>query len=154
MKRYGLLLIVAALLTGACGGAANGSVGTSTDYPESPHGDTPGTGTPSAQDGSDGGRNRPELREPEEGLVDVYDRIFDRHKAEDRKVTLFYYSGPDECYGLDHIKIRERARKVVLTIFEGRHPEAEVCTDIAVSVRSIATLERPLGGRKVVDGAG
>ena len=153
MTRPGLLMIVAALLIAACGGAANGGVGTSTLYPESPDGDTPVTGTPSVQDGSGGG-SKAELREPEEGLVDVYARIFDRHKAEGREVTLYYWSGADECYGLDHIEVKERARKVVLTIFEGRHPEAEVCTEQAVRVRSIATLERPLGNRKVVDGAG
>lgn len=142
MKRPGLLLIAATFLIAACGSPANGAAG-SPDDPVS-----------ALAQGDDAGRRKPELREPEEGLVDVYARIFDRHKAEGRKVTLFYYSGPDECYGLDRIEIKERPRKVVLTIFEGRHPEAEVCTEIAVEVRSIATLERPLGDRKVVDGAG
>ena len=130
------------LLVAACGSTANGASG-SPDDPVS---------APAQTD--DAGRRRPELREPEEGLEGVRPRIFDRHKAEGRKVTLFYYSGVDECYGLDHIKIRERPRKVVLTIFEGNHPEAEACPDIAVQVRSIATLDRPLGDRKVVDGAG
>lgn len=142
MTRKLSLLLLMAVLVAAYGSPANGAGG-SPDEPVS---------APAQTDG--GGRERPELREPEEGLVDVYARIFDRYKAEGRKVTLFYYSGPDECYGLDHIKIRERPRKVVLTIFEGRHPEAEVCTEIAVEVRSIAMLERPLGNRKVVDGAG
>lgn len=99
------------------------------------------------------GKSRAELREPEEGLVNVYDRPFERHKAEGRKVTLFYWSGLDDCYGLDRIRIRERRRKVVLTIFEGSHPDVEACPDIAVWVKSIATLERPLGSRKVVDGS-
>ena len=134
-----VLLVMAALLV-ACG-SANGA----SSSPEDP------VSAPAQND--DDGRSRPELREPEEGLVDVYERIFDRHKAEGRKVTLYYWSGVDECYGLDHIKIRERVRKVVLTIFEGRDPEAEVCTDQAVKVRSIATLQRPLGDRRVVDGA-
>lgn len=141
MTRKLSFLVLAALLVAACGGSANGAASAPDDPVSAP-----------AQN-SAGGRNRPELRKPEEGLVDLYDRIFDRHKAEGRKVTLYYWSGVDECYGLDHIKIRERPRKVVLTIFEGRHPEAEVCTEQAVKVRSIATLERPLGNRKVVDGA-
>lgn len=144
MKRPGLLLIATTtLLIAACGGAANGAAGS----PEEP------VSAP-AQHDSDGGGSRAELREPEEGLVDVRPRMFNRHRAEGRKVTLLYWSGVDECYGLDRIEIRERPRKVVLTIFEGRHPEAEVCTEQAVKVRSIATLQRPLGDRRVVDGSG
>jgi hypothetical protein len=142
MKRPGLLLIVAALLIAACGGAANGAAGSPDDPVSAP-----------AMPDSGGGGSKSELREPEEGLVDVYERIFDRHKAEGKKVTLYYWSGVDECYGLDHIEIKERSSKVVLTIFEGRDPEAEVCTEQAVKVRSIATLQRPLGDRRVVDGA-
>ena len=135
-------LVVAILVLAGCGAAASNAAGPSPDDPVS---------APAGYD--DDNRSRSELREPEEGLVDVRPRIFDRHKAEGRKVTLFYYSGVDECYGLDHIKIRERPRKVTLTIFEGRDPEAEVCTEQAVAVRSIATLKSPLGDRRVVDGA-
>ena len=137
-----LAVLAASLMLAACGAeVANGSAGAPDDPVSAP-------ATQNAHQTS-----RAQLREPEEGLVDVYARAFDRHRADGRKVTLFYYSGPDECYGLDRIRIRERARKVVLTIFEGRHPEAEVCTEIAVSVKSVATLDRPLGNRKVVDGA-
>ena len=106
MKRPGLALIVAALLASACGGAANGAA----DSPDDP------VSAPAVPDS--GGRAKAQLREPEEGLVDTYARIFDRHKAEGRKVTLLYWSGIDECVGLDHVEIKERARKVVLTIFE------------------------------------
>lgn len=106
---------------------------------------------PATDDGSDG--RRYELREPEEGLVDVYARPFDRHRKDGRRVVLFYVSGVDECYGLDRIKVQERRRKVILTIFEGHHPEAEECPDLGVYVKSIAHLERPVGKRKVVDGA-
>jgi len=101
----------------------------------------------------DQGDSRVQVRVPEEGLVDVYARQFERHEADGRNITLFYWSGVDECYGLDHIEVRERAHKVVLTIFEGRDPEVEVCTEQAVKVRSIASLKRPLGSREVVDGA-
>ena len=142
MTRKTSLLLVATFIVAACGQAASGAAGTSPDDPVS---------APAQQD--TGGTTRPELREPEEGLVDIYARPFDRHRARDHRVTLFYYSGPDECYGLDRIKLVERRRKVILTVFEGRHPEAEACPEIAVEVRSIATLRRPLGNRKVVDGA-
>lgn len=149
MNRSRLLLVLLVVVIAACGGAANGAAGSPDDPAGSP--DDP-VSAPAVPDS--GGRSRAELREPEEGLVDVYARTFDRYKADGRKVTLFYWSGVDECYGLDHIGIRERARKVVLTIFEGRDPEAEVCTEQAVRVRSIVTLQRRLGSRRVVDGAG
>ncbi len=135
-------LVLAAFVVAACGPTASGAAGSAPDDPVSAP----------AQDDS-GTRSRAELREPEEGLVDPYPRRFDRHKADGRKVTLLYYSGVDECYGLDRIKIRERRRKVILTIFEGHHPEPEACPEIAVWVKSIATLSRPLGNRNVVDGS-
>lgn len=142
MARRAILLVLSILLLSACGGGVSDDAGSSPDDPVSvtPH------------PGLDAGPG-PELREPEEGLVDVRARPFDRHRARDDKVTLFYYSGLDECYGLDRIDVAERGNEVVLTIFEGRHPEAEVCAEIAVEARTIVTLERPLGDRKVVDGS-
>ncbi len=141
MIRTLTFLACGALLVTACGSSAsNGS-----SAPDDP------VSAPAHND--DGSRSRAELRKPEEGLVDVHARVFERHKADGRNVTLFYWSGVDECVGLDRIEVTERRRKVVLTVFEGRHPEAEVCIEMAVRVRSRTTLERPLGDRKVVDGA-
>ena len=137
-------LILVAGLIAACGPSASGASGSSADDPVS---------APASHDGSPDGRSRPDLRAPEDGLEGVYPRRFESHKADGRRVTLYYYSGLDECYGLDRIEIRERPRKVTLTVFEGHHPEAEVCAEIAQEVRSIATLDRPLGDRRVVDGA-
>ena len=136
------LLVLSTVLVTAFGAGTSVASGSSPDEPVS---------APARYDSE--GRSRPELREPEEGLEGVHPRQFDRHRAEGRRVTLFYYSGLDECYGLDHIKIRERPRKVTLTIFEGYDPDVEACPDIAVKVRSIATLNRPLGNRRIVDGA-
>ena len=141
MKTKLAFLLAALFVVAACGGPSSAA---------GPSPDDAVTGAPASYDNT---KSRPELREPEEGLEGVRPRTFDRHRAEGRKVTLFYYSGLDECYGLDHIGIREGRHRVVLTIFEGYHPETEACPDIAVEVRSIATLKRPLGNRKVVDGA-
>lgn len=141
MTRRTILLVLAAFIVTACGSAASAPGASPEDPVSAP-----------AQPDSPGGSG-PELREPEEGLVDVRARPFDRHRARGEKVTLFYYSGPDECYGLDRIKVVERRRRVILTIFEGRHPEAEVCPEIALEVRSVAKLRRPLGSRAVLDGA-
>lgn len=134
---------VAALLLAGCGSPSEVTSGSSPDDAVSAPAQTDPSVDPS----------RPRLREPQEGLVDVYPRAFDRHRAKGRELTLFYYSGVEECYGLDHIEVREDRRTVAVTIFEGRLPSAEVCTEVAVEARSIVTLEEPLGDRKVVDGA-
>ena len=142
MTRKVVFLLMAVLALGACGSAVSGDAGTSPEDPVS----APAQPAP-------GGGSGPELREPEEGLVDVRARPFDRHRARGRDVSLLYHSGLGECYGLDRVDVVERERKVVLTIFEGRHPEAQVCAEIAVEARSIVTLESPLGDRKLVDGS-
>lgn len=66
---------------------------------------------------------------------------------------MLYYSGVDGCVGVDHIDVAETKNKVTVTIYEGRAPDAETCIEIAVTVKSIVKLDRPLGDRKVVDGA-
>ena len=143
MTRHLAPLLAVLFLLGACGSA-------SPDAPAAAPDDAV-TGAPATHD--DGGGSGPELREPEDGLLDVRPRPFDGHEAKGRKVTLFYYSGVTECYGLDRIEVEESPDRVVITIFEGRRPEAEICPEIAVEVRSVVTLDRPLGKRKVVDGA-
>jgi len=137
-----LLLALAVVLVAAWGQVASGAAEPSPDDPVS---------APAQHDSGEG--SRPELREPEEGLAGVRARPFERHRAWKKNVTVFYWSGVDECYGLDHIDVRERRRKVILTVHEGHHPEAGACPDVAVEVRSIARLRKPLGTRRVVDGA-
>ena len=115
-----------------------------------PNPDTAVTGAPASHDA---GPSRPELREPQDDVIDARPRSFDSHKAKGRKLSLFYYSGVAECNGVDRIEVDEGPDEVIVTIFEGRRPEAEICPEIAVEVRSVVTLDRALGNRKVVDGA-
>ena len=136
-----LTLLLAALVIAACGGPSTAA---------GPSPDDAVTGAPAKNDDT---KTRPELREPQEDIVDAMPRSFESHKAKGRKITLVYYSGVEECYGLDHIDIQESKSRVVLTIYEGRRREAEICPEMAVQVRSIAALDAPLGNRKVVDGA-
>ena len=143
MTRYLAPLLTALVLLGACGSSAS-------DAPAAAPDDAV-TGAPATHNGGSG--SGPELREPEDGLLDVRPRPFDSHRAKGRKVTLFYYSGVEECYGLDRIEVDESPSRVTITIYEGRRPEAEICPELAVEVRSVVTLDRPLGKRKVVDGA-
>lgn len=99
------------------------------------------------------GRGKAEEREPQDGLVDPYPMDWDKSRGRGRRVTLYYYSGVKECYGLHHVDVEETRRKVTITLYDGRRPEAEMCIELAVRVRTTVTLDRPLGNRTLVDGA-
>lgn len=73
--------------------------------------------------------------------------------VDDRSATLTWYTGPPECYGLDHVDTRYTADAVTITLYEGTVPGAEVCTEIAMFVVTTVTLDQPLDGRDIVDGA-
>ena len=91
---------------------------------------------------------------PREGLVDVRPRPFDRARVEDeRTIVLEYYTGVEECYGLDRVDVRYGQESIVLTIHEGRVPTAEVCIELAEQVITRVRLDEPLAGRTIVDGA-
>lgn len=108
--------------------------------------DTPGDDPP--------GRSGPQRVEPRSGLVDVRATRWDRHRvrAGGRAVDLFFWSGVEECYGVDRVEARYSEDAVELTIFEGREPAAEVCIELAVRKVVRVELEERLAGRKVVDG--
>ena len=139
-------LLVLALATAGCARATRGRAG----------GESPDTSvTRSVMDpGSPVPSPTPRLVTPRDGLVDVRPRPFDRARVEDeRTVLLEYYTGVEECYGLDRVDVRYRRDSVVLTIHEGRLPAAEVCIDLAEQVLTRVRLDEPLAGRKIVDGA-
>jgi len=73
--------------------------------------------------------------------------------ADDRSATLTWYTGPPECYGLDHVDTRYTPGTVRITLYEGTVPGAEVCTEIAMFVSTTVTFDEPVGGREIVDGA-
>ncbi len=99
------------------------------------------------------GRGTAEERKPEDGLVDPNPVDWDRSRGRGRHITLYYYSGVEDCYGLHHVDVEETKRKVTITLYDGRNPEAEMCIELAVRVRTTVTLDRPLGNRTLVDGA-
>lgn len=104
----------------------------------------------------DPGGPRYQLVEPQEGLVDP--RPVDWLKAKPREggtvLRITFWSGVEECYGVAEIVTDEGPDEVVVTIIEGRNPDAEVCIDLAVKKAVDVELDAPLGGRKVRDGAG
>lgn len=146
MRRLGVVLAAALVAASACGSPDATGRAAPGSSPDDPVSASAGPFTPATTP-------EPELREPEDGLVDVYARSFDRHEARGHTLTLIYYSGVKDCYGLDRIEAQESDRRVVVTIYEGRRPEAEICPEIAVQVRSEVELRAPLGDRKLVDGA-
>jgi len=56
---------------------------------------------------------------------------------------------------LNHVDDSYGADAVTLTLFEGHDPDAGMvaCPAIAVFERTIVTLDRPVDGRAIVDGA-
>lgn len=100
------------------------------------------------------GRSGPQRVGPREDLVDVRATRWDRHRVRNggRSVDLFFWSGVEECYGVDRVEARYTKKTVELTIYEGRDPAAEVCIELAVRKVIRVELQEPLEGRKVVDG--
>jgi|SRR5215207_6212426 len=71
-----------------------------------------------------------------------------------RSVRIFFVSGVEPCYVLDHVKV-SYLDQVVITLYEGsRHTaKRQVCIDIGVFKAVDVPLDQPLGARTVVDGA-
>ena len=135
-------LVFAALIAIGCG-AANPAPGSSPDGVVS--------NTPGSDAASPGGAQRVE---PRDGLVDIRATSFDRFRsrAQGRAVDLFFWSGIEECYGVDRVDVRYATKTVTVTIYEGRDPGAETCIELAVRKVVQVELDEPLGNRTVVDG--
>ena len=137
-------MVVAALST-ACGAPADNDAAGS---PETPVSHTPGSGS------TDPGRPGALRVEPHDDVIDVRATPFDRFKVRDggRAVDLYFWSGVEECYGVDRVEV-EYSRKVVsLTIFEGRDPDAETCIELAVRKVIRVELVENVANRAIVDG--
>jgi hypothetical protein len=99
----------------------------------------------------------PQIVEPTPGMADVYPRIFDSATVADdeRTVTIDFVSGVEPCYVLDRVDVTYGSDAVTITLFEGHDPTAGdvACIEIGVFKRVVITLDEPLGGRALVDGA-
>jgi hypothetical protein len=109
--------------------------------------DTPGINLP-------GG---PQIVEPTPGMAGVRPRGYDTATVgdDDRTVTIDFVSGIEPCSVLDHIDVAYGANAVTITLFEGHDASAGdvACIEIGVFKRVIVTLNQPLAGRDLVDGA-
>jgi hypothetical protein len=93
--------------------------------------------------------------EPTPGMAGVRARPFDRAMLnDDGTVTILFTSGVEPCAVLDHVTVDE-GEDVTITLYEGHDPDAGdvACIEIAVLKSVTITLEHPLEGRSIVDGA-
>ncbi len=74
---------------------------------------------------------------------------------DDRTLTLRFWSGVEPCSVLDHVDVASAADAVTITLFQGSDPTARdvACIDIATLKQTTITLDQPLAGRPLVDGA-
>ncbi len=114
--------------------------------PDSPVTSTPGTPPPEPEPTA--------LRvSPRPGLLDVRPQAWERAvPVGPRRLSIEFYGGVEECQGLDRVEVEETRRRVTVTIFVGRVPDAEACIEIAVLKAVTVRLDRPLGDRELVDG--
>ena len=116
--------------------------------------DSPIAGGGSAGDPGDGGA---QLVEPRPGMAGVWPHAFDHAVVGDgdTNVTVFFWSGVEPCYVLDHVDVAYGPRTITITLFEGHDPsERDVaCIEIAVLKNVVVQLDEPVGDREIVDGA-
>jgi hypothetical protein len=72
-----------------------------------------------------------------------------------RQVRLTWWSGVEPCTVLDRVKVKETAKRVTITLYEGSSPKARnmSCIMIAIEKTTTVKLKSPIGKRKIVDGA-
>jgi hypothetical protein len=138
------IALAAALVLCACGGVgdrpAAGPDDAATSSPVDPTSPAPSP--------------TPKVLEPREDLVDVAPRPWEKAiPGEDRTLLVTFWGGVEECYGVDRVEVEEVRRRVIVTLYTGRVPGAEVCIEIAELQAVRVTLAEPLGDRTVVDGA-
>jgi hypothetical protein len=148
------LALVAVLSATACGepsssdgGAPAGDAGGRQD------GDDPVSSTPGH--GGDQGSMRALEVGLRDQLVQPREHPFERSKVVKGggAVELYFWDGIQACGGPQRVESEYRAGEVSLTLFVGRNPRAEVCTEQAVYKMLTVALEEPLDGRQVVDGS-
>ena len=99
----------------------------------------------------------PVITEPTPGMTNVYAHSFDSATVgdDDVTVTIDFVSGIEPCYVLDHIDVGYEDDAVTITLFEGSDLSGGTvaCIEISVFKRAVITLDEPLAGRSIEDGA-
>lgn len=150
MRRTAALLVFAVLAVAGCADDGGGDVGTS-----SPPVDDPALVDPVPVDPLPGGPGAGgRLVEATPGLEGVVESAISGYTViDDTTLEVSFFTGVEECYGLEKITVAEADDSVTVTVLTGSRPGAEVCIEIAEQVRAQVTLAAPLGERTVVDGS-
>jgi hypothetical protein len=95
--------------------------------------------------------------EPRPGMADVHPLGFDRAVVSDdgTSVTIYFWSGVEPCYVLDHVDVSYGRDAITVTLFEGHDPSAGdvACIEIAQLKTTVVQLDQSVGDRAIVDGA-
>jgi hypothetical protein len=95
--------------------------------------------------------------EPRPGMDGVAPIPFDKVVVgdDDRTLTVYFWSGVEPCYVLDHVDVDENAGAITITLFQGHDPSAvtAVCIEIAVLKKVEVQVAAPVAGRRIADGA-
>ena len=95
--------------------------------------------------------------EPTPGMSDLYPRAFDKAVVGDdgATITIFFWSGVEPCYVLDHVDVDYGPDAITVTLFEGHDASAGdvACIEIALIKKVVVQLDEPVGDRRIVDGA-
>lgn len=106
--------------------------------------------------GGDANPGAPEVRQvtPEGGLANPNPAAIESGSMiDDTTIELRFYSGVQDCYGLDRVEVDAGDEAVTVTVFVGSRPGDRACIEIAELVATKVTLDDPLGARTLVDGA-
>jgi hypothetical protein len=95
--------------------------------------------------------------EPRPGMANVHPLGFDKAVVsdDDTSVTIFFWSGVEPCYVLDHVDVEYGGEAITITLLEGHDPSAGdvACIEIAMLKKTVVQLDQPVGDRVIVDGA-
>jgi hypothetical protein len=99
----------------------------------------------------------PEAVKPVGNAINVHKVRWTKAKpvSKNRKVQLTWWSGVAPCTVLDRVKVKETAKRVTITLYEGTSPKAKnvSCIMIAIEKTTTVKLKKALGKRKIVDGS-
>lgn len=99
---------------------------------------------------------KPKMVTPRPGMKDLRPVGWDRAKVRGpRSVLVTYWSGVEPCNVLDHVDVTYNAKTIEITLYEGYDPDEPdaACIEIALLKGVKLTLEEPIDGRKLTDGA-
>jgi hypothetical protein len=164
-----LVISVGAILTAVTASASTSS-SSAPRPPDAPVASNPGAGAtcvvdhPDCNDTGFGGGDpgqvpepQPQVVEPRPGMANVMPTAYDTATIgqDDITLTIDFWAGVEPCSVLDHVDVVESSTAVTVTLYQGNDPTAGdvACPEIAMLKQVTVTLDHPLAGRDIIDGA-